>query len=54
MEENTINGKIAVKQKQISVEIDPEKKRILQSELVKLNLKKELMKQTEVTQNLKK
>lgn len=54
MEENVINGKIAVKQKQISVEIDPEKKRLLQAELVKLNLKKQLVKQTQITQNLKK
>ena len=52
MDENEINGKIAVKQKEISV-ANPEKKKILQAELVKLNLRKQLMKQTEITQNLK-
>jgi hypothetical protein len=53
MDENDINGKIAIKQKEISVATDPEKKKILQAELVKLNLRKQLMKQTEITQNLK-
>lgn len=51
-EEKTLDGKIAVKQKEISV-ADPEKKKVLQAELVKLNLRKQLMKQTEITQNLK-
>lgn len=53
MDENEINGKIAIKQKEISVASNPEKKKVLQAELVKLNLRKQLMKQTEITQNLK-
>ena len=54
MDENTLDGKIAVKQKEISVaNNDPEKKKVLQAELLKLNLRKQLMKQTEITQNLK-
>jgi hypothetical protein len=53
MEENIINGKIAIKQKEISVETDPEKRKFLQSQLIKLNLRKELEKQTKITQNLK-
>lgn len=52
MDENQINGQIAVKQKEISV-ADPEKKKVLQAELLKLNLRKQLLKQTKITQNLK-
>lgn len=53
-EEKTLDGKIAVKQKEISVtNNDPEKKKVLQAELLKLNLRKQLLKQTEITQNLK-
>ncbi|MCW1148036.1 hypothetical protein [Flavobacterium lacisediminis] len=54
MDENTLDGKIAVKQKEISVaNNDPEKKKVLQAELLKLNLRKQLLKQTKITQNLK-
>lgn len=53
MDINDINGKIKVKQAQISVETDPEKKRILNSELTKLRLRQELLKQDQITKNLK-
>lgn len=53
MQENELMAKLAVKQKAISVEIDPLKKKILQAELLKLNLRMQLLKQTEIIQNLK-
>lgn len=54
MDENIINGKIAIMKLRISTEIDSEKKKILQSELIKLNLRKQLEKQTEITKKLRK
>ena len=42
MDIDTINAKIAVKQKQIQVEVDPERKRNLQDKLQELNLLKNI------------
>lgn len=53
MDINDINGKIRIKQTQISVETDSEKKAILNSELLKLRLRQELLKQDQITKNLK-
>ena len=43
MENNEIDGKIAVKQKEISVEQDPNKRAILQKDLQILNLRKQII-----------
>ena len=53
MDENDLLGKMRVVQAKISAENDAEKKRILNSELVKLRLRLELLKQTQITKNLK-
>lgn len=53
MDENDLLGKVKIKQAQISVETDAEKKRILNSELVKLRLRLELLKQDQTIKNLK-
>lgn len=42
MDENNINGKIQLKQKEISIENDPEKKSKLQRELQILNFRKQI------------
>lgn len=42
MDKNDVNGKIAVKQKEISVEIDSNKKTEMQKELQILLLRKEI------------
>ncbi len=42
MDENDINGKLAVKQKEISVEKNPERKSRLQQELQILNWRKQI------------
>lgn len=43
MENNDINGKIAVKQKEISVEQDPNKRAKLNNDLQILNLRKQII-----------
>lgn len=43
MENNDIDGKIAVKQKEISVEHDPNKRAILQKDLQILNFRKQII-----------
>jgi hypothetical protein len=43
MGNNNINGKIAVKQKEISVEQDPNKKAKLNNDLQILNLRKQII-----------
>lgn len=43
MEKNDIDGKIAIKQKEISVEHDPNKKAKLNNDLKILNLRKQIM-----------
>lgn len=42
MEENDINARIAVKQKEVSVEKDPNRKSQLQNELQILNFRKQI------------
>lgn len=42
MEENELNGKIALKQKEISIERDSQKKANLQKELQILNFRKQI------------
>lgn len=42
MDENDINGKIQLKQKEISIEKDPEKKSRLQQELQILNFRNQI------------
>lgn len=42
MDENNLDSRIAVKQKEIQVERDPNKKRELQSDLEILNLRKQI------------
>lgn len=42
MEESDLNGRIAVKQKEVSVEQDPNKKAELQNQLKVLNFRKDI------------
>lgn len=42
MDENNLDGRIAIKQKEIQVERDPNKKRQLQNDLEILNLRKQI------------
>ncbi|BCY29686.1 hypothetical protein [Flavobacterium okayamense] len=53
MEERELIGKVSVTRKKMEFETDPIKKKILQAELLKLNLRLQLLKQTEIIQNLK-
>ena len=51
MDDNQINGRISVKQREISVEIDPTKKAELQKELEILNWRKQIIfAQNKITQ----
>ena len=43
MDENEINGKISIKQKEISVERDPNKKSEMDRELQILNMRKQII-----------
>lgn len=51
MDDNQINGRISVKQREISVELDPTKKAELQKELEILNWRKQIIfAQNKITQ----